>query len=84
MEDIAKRLRDAGFKCQARVAVGSLFEVLRQEAESEANDVIVLIKRKAAKGDVEKERIDSAYAALSRYPGKLMVVRRVEVRGRRR
>ncbi|HEY4823187.1 MAG TPA: amino acid permease [Candidatus Bathyarchaeia archaeon] len=84
LEDIAKRLRDAGFKCQARVAVGPLSEVLRQEAESEANDVIVLIKRKAAKGDVEKERIDSAYAALSRYPGKLMVVRRVEVRGRRR
>lgn len=83
LEDIAKRLRHVGFKCQVRVAIGPIFEVLRQEAESEANDAIVLIKRKAVKGDVEKERIDSAYAVLSKYPGKLMVVRRVEVRGKR-
>lgn len=83
LEDIAKLLRDAGFECQVRVAVGPLVEVLRQEAESEMNDAIVLIKRKAVKGDVEKERVDSAYAILSEYPGKLMVVRRVEVRGGR-
>ncbi len=84
LEEIAKKLREVGFKCRVKVAVGALFEVLRQEAESEANDAIVLIKRKAGKGDVEKERIDSAYAVLSKYPGKLMVVRRVEVRGKRR
>ncbi len=84
LEEIAARMRSAGFKCRVRVAIGPLSEVLRQEAESEANDAIVLIKRKSMKGDVEKERIDSAYAALSKYPGKLMVVRRVEVRTKRK
>ncbi len=82
LEEIASRLRQEGFKCQVRVAVGPLFEVLREEAESEANDALLLIKRKTVKGDVEKERMDSAYAVLSKYPGKLMVVRRVEVRAK--
>jgi APA family basic amino acid/polyamine antiporter len=84
LKEIADKLKAAGFRCRVRTAIGPLIEVLRQEAESEANDSIVLIKRKAVKGDVEKERIDSAYSVLSRYPGKLMVVRRVEVRGRKR
>ncbi len=84
LEDIAKRLREMGFDCKVRVAVGPLFEVLREEAESDFNDSIVLIKRKAMRGDIEKERIDSAYAVLSKYPGKLMVVRRVEVQSKRR
>jgi len=83
LEDIAKMLRNAGFRCQVRVVVGPLIEVLREEAESEVNDAVVLIKRKTVKGDLEKERIDSAYAILSKYPGKLMVVRRLEVRGKR-
>jgi APA family basic amino acid/polyamine antiporter len=83
LEDIAKMLRNASFRCQVRVAVGPLIEVLREEAESEVNDAVVLIKRKTVKGDLEKERIDSAYAILSKYPGKLMVVRRLEVRGKR-
>ncbi len=84
LEEIAGRLRQEGFKCQVRVAVGPLFEILREEAESEANDALLLIKRKTVKGDVEKERMDSAYAVLSKYPGKLMVVRRVEVRAKGR
>jgi APA family basic amino acid/polyamine antiporter len=84
LEEIAKRLRVEGFKCQVRVEVGPLLEVLRQEAESETNDALILIKRKAAKGDVEKERIDSVYSILSKYPGKLMVVRRLETRAKGR
>jgi len=39
--------------------------------------VIVLIKRKTLKGHLEK-REDSVYAAASKYPGKLMVVRRFD------
>ncbi len=84
LEEIAKKLRGEGFKVQVRVAVGPLLEVLRQEAESEANDSLVLLKRKTVKGDVEKERIDSVYSILSKYPGKLMVVRRVEVHAKGR
>ena len=81
LEDVARLLRTAGFKCKVKVEIGPLLDVLRKEAESDENDAIILLKRKAAKGDVEKERIDSAYSILSKYPGKLMVVRRVEVRG---
>src|SRR5256712_3592543 len=84
LEEIASKLRGEGFKVQVRVAVGPLLEVLRQEAESEANDSLVLLKRKAAKGDVEKERLDSVYSVLSKYPGKFMVVRRVEVHAKGR
>ena len=84
LEEIGYKLRSRGFKCQVRISVGPLMEVLRHEAESEDNDAIVMIKRKAVKGDVEKERIDSAYAVLSKYPGKLMVVRRLDYRAKRR
>ncbi len=84
LNEIAGKLRGEGFKVQVRIAVGPLLEVLRQEAESEANDSLILLKRKAAKGDVEKERLDSVYSVLSKYPGKLMVVRRVEVHDKRR
>ncbi len=84
LEEIANKLRGQGFKVQVRVTVGPLLEVLRQEAESEANDSLILLKRKAVKGDIEKERLDSVYSVLSKYPGKLMVVRRVEVHAKGR
>ena len=84
LEEIAGMLQAEGFKCQVRVAVGPLLEVLRGEAESEDNDALILIKRKSVKGDVEKERLDSVYTILSKYPGKLMVVRRVEMGTKRR
>src|SRR5437870_6918238 len=83
LEDVARIMRGMGFKCKVKVESGPLLEVLRREAESDENDAIILLKRKSTKGDVEKERIDSAYSILSKYPGKLMVVRRVEVRSRK-
>ncbi len=84
LEEIAAQLRREGFRCDVRVRVGPFLEVLRDEAESEGNDALLLIKRRAGKGDVEKERIDSAYSILSKYPGKLMVVRRVEAHAKGR
>src|SRR3989441_3128546 len=83
LEDVARIMRGMGFKCKVKVESGPLLEVLRREAESDENDAIILLKRKSTKGDVEKERIDSAYSILSKYPGKLMVVRRVEVRSKK-
>ncbi len=83
LEEIAARLKQEGFRCEVKVTVGPLLEVLRREAESEDNDALVLIKRKSVKGDVEKERLDSVYSILSKYPGKLMVVRRVEMKAKR-
>ncbi len=84
LNEIASKLRGEGFKVQVRIVVGPLLEVLRREAESEENDSLVLLKRKTVKGDVEKERLDSVYSVLSKYPGKLMVVRRVEVHAKGR
>jgi hypothetical protein len=48
---------------------------VEREMESEDNDVVVLIKRKTLKGNLEK-REDTAYAVASKYSGKLMIVRR--------
>jgi len=75
---IAGKLRSKGYACRVRVEVGPTEKILKQEAESDENDMIVLIKRKTLKSDIEKERIDSVHAIVSRYPGKLMVIRRVE------
>src|SRR2546428_4462144 len=84
LEEIASKLRGEGFKVQVRIVVGPLLEVLRREAESEENDSLALLKRKTVKRDIEKERLDSVYSVLSKYPGKLMVVRRVEVHAKGR
>ncbi len=78
LNSIARKLQKAGFEAEARTKVGSLEGILEAEAESKDNDLIVIIKRKTIRGDLEKRRIDSAYAVASRFPGKVMVVRRVE------
>jgi len=76
---IASRLRSKGYDCRVRVEVGPTEKILKLQAESDENDMIVLIKRKTLKSDIEKERMDSVHAIVSRYPGKLMVVRRIEL-----
>ncbi len=78
LDRMASKLRSRGYNCRVRVEVGPTEKILKLEAESDENDVIVLIKRKTLKSDIEKERIDSVHTIVSRYPGKLMVVRRVE------
>jgi hypothetical protein len=76
LQNLAKKLSSLGFECKVKVEVGSLKPLLMEEAEK--NDLIVLIKRKTVRDELEKERVDSAYAILSKYfPGKLIVVRRV-------
>jgi len=78
LSQMARKLKSSGYDSRVRVEVGPTEKVLKLEAESDENDMIVLIKRKTLKSDIEKERIDSVHAIVSRYPGKLMVVRRVE------
>jgi len=74
---VAKRLASEGFETMARAEIGSTKAIVEREIESPENDVIVLIKRKTLKGHLER-REDSAYAVASKYPGKLMVVRRFD------
>lgn len=74
---VAKRLSSEGFDVVSRVEIGSTRSIVEREMESSDNDVVVLIKRKTLKGHLEK-REDSAYAIASKYPGKVMIVRRFD------
>jgi APA family basic amino acid/polyamine antiporter len=73
---IARKLRSLGYEAEPRVEIGPFIEIVDKEAKSERNDAIVLIKRKTLRGHIEKERDDSTLAILSKYPGKVMIVRR--------
>jgi len=76
LQNLARKLSGLGFECKVKVEVGDMKRILMEEAEK--NDLVVLIKRKTVREELEKERIDSAYVTLSKYyPGKLIVVRRV-------
>jgi hypothetical protein len=76
LRSIARNLRSIGYEAVPRVEIGNFIEVVDEEAKADRNDVIVLVRRKTVKGHVEKEREDSALAVLSKYPGKVMMVRR--------
>jgi len=78
LNKIAKKLRSEGFECKVKVKVGPVEEMIKHEAESPLNDMIILIKRKTLKEDLEKERENNVYRIISKYPGKIMIVRRVE------
>jgi len=77
LHHVAKRLKSEGFEVISQTEIGSTKSIVRREMESRDNDVVVLIKRKTLKGHLEK-REDTAYGIASRYPGKLMVVRRYD------
>jgi APA family basic amino acid/polyamine antiporter len=72
---VEKGLASEGFDVVSQVEIGSTASIVEREMESSDNDLIVLIKRKTLKGHLEK-REDTVYAIASKYPGKLMVVRR--------
>ena len=72
---VAKELGSEGFEVVSQAEIGSTRSIVEREMESEDNDVVVLIKRKTLKGNLEK-REDTAYAVASKYSGKLMIVRR--------
>jgi APA family basic amino acid/polyamine antiporter len=73
---IARKLRSIGYDALPRVEIGNFIEVVEEEAKADRNDVIVLVRRETVKRHVEKDREDSALAVLSKYPGKVMIVRR--------
>jgi APA family basic amino acid/polyamine antiporter len=76
LQSIARKLRSIGYDALPRVEIGGFTKVVDEEAKADRNDVIVLVRRKTVRGHVEKEREDSALAVLSKYPGKVMIVRR--------
>jgi len=72
---VGKRLSSEGFEATSHAEIGSTRSIVEREMDSRENDLVVLIKRKTLKGHLEK-REDTAYTIASRYPGKLMVIRR--------
>lgn len=76
LEALAGRLRDLGYECSVRVEVGPQVKVVELEASSDRNDLIVLIRRRTLKGHLVKVRERSIQSLISKYPGKLMVIRR--------
>lgn len=73
---IAKKLRSMGYEASTRVEIGPFNEIVDQEAAADKNDVIVPIRRRTLKSRFDEEREDSIMAILSKYPGKVMILRR--------
>jgi APA family basic amino acid/polyamine antiporter len=76
LEALADMLRSLGYEVSVRVEVGPQVKVVESEASSDRNDLIVLIRRRTLKGHLLKVREKSIQSLISKYPGKLMVVRR--------
>ena len=76
LQSVARKLRSMGYEITPRVEIGPFKKILDGEARSDKNDVILLLKRKTMRRHIEKDAEDSALAILSKYPGKVMMVRR--------
>lgn len=73
LESIAGRLRKAGFRCEVRVSIGDTDAIIEEEARSEENDAVVMLRKKSiVRG--EKGR-DIASIVTNAAPGKLILVR---------
>jgi len=84
LRSIARHLRSAGYDAITRVEIGDFDRILRGEAGSDKNDLLVLIKRRTLRGHIEKQRENSTLAVLSKYPGKVMIIRRESSASRHR
>ena len=76
LQSVARKLRSMGYEATPRVEIGPRTEILDREAGSDRNDLILLLKRKTIRRNIEKESDDSVMAILSKYPGKVMIIRR--------
>lgn len=75
IEKMARKLKRMGYKSRSKVLVGHMDEVLNEEAESEENDLIILLKRRTGRAGMEKH-MAQAYRIASMYSGKVMIIRR--------
>jgi basic amino acid/polyamine antiporter, APA family len=71
LQAIGHKLHSLGYEISPRVAIGSFAQIVNEEAASDKNDVVVLIRRRTMRGHIEK-----VMAVLSKYPGKVMIARR--------
>lgn len=75
MKRMTKKLKKMGYRSRGKVLVGHADDVLDKEAQSDDNDLVVLIKRRAGKAGMEKHMTE-AFSVASKYPGKVMIIRR--------
>ncbi|WEU40087.1 MAG: APC family permease [Candidatus Odinarchaeum yellowstonii] len=77
LSSIASRLQKIGYQVDVKIRIGSFNSIIISELESEDNDTVVFIKRKLFKKDFKKDFDESTILYVtSRYPGKVMVLRR--------
>ncbi|MEM2110170.1 MAG: hypothetical protein QW327_06805, partial [Candidatus Odinarchaeota archaeon] len=77
LASIANRLQKLGYETNVKLKTGSFNSILISELESEDNDAVVFIKRKLFKKDFKKDFDESTILYVtSKYPGKVMVLRR--------
>ncbi len=77
LSSIAAQLQKLGYQVNVKIRIGSLNSIIISELESEDNDILVFVKRKLFKKDFKKDFDDSTILYVtSKYPGKVMVLRR--------
>ncbi|MCS7125616.1 MAG: APC family permease [Aigarchaeota archaeon] len=77
LDDIANKLRKAGYLVEVRVFVGDLEQIISSLLESGRLEFIALIRRISEKVKVEKAHEDKLYRVISKYHGRIMALRRV-------
>ncbi len=77
LERIAQMLRRRGYQVDARVYVGDLEKVVEAQLEKGRLDFIAVIRRFTGKARVERAGEDGLLKIISKYPGRVMVLRRV-------
>ncbi len=77
LSSIANRLQKLGYQVSVKIRIGSFNHIVISELESEDNDTLVFIKRRLFKKDFKKDFDESTILYVtSKYPGKVMVLRR--------
>lgn len=76
LEEIAQKLRKLDYEAEARVFVGDAEKIVSVLMESGRIDFIALIRRSTEKVRIEKAHEDKLHRVISKYHGRIIVLRR--------
>jgi APA family basic amino acid/polyamine antiporter len=77
LASLAKELRSMGYDAEYEVRAGDLEEILEEEAERSEVDFLAYIVRGFGKAYFEKGFDEKVHSLMLRYPGKIMLLKRV-------
>jgi len=77
LEEVAEKLRKIGYKAESMVFIGDLEKIISILIDSGRLEFIALIRRITGKIKIEKTHENKLYRVISRYHGKIMVLRRI-------